>query len=60
MSAQETPGYPQAKPFNDAELKTFLARPLIAKLCSHNDDGTIHIAPIWFRYETGASRLGGV
>ena len=30
------------------DLKPFLAQPLLAKLCTHNEDGTIHIAPLYF------------
>ena len=50
--------YPQALPFAEGDLEPFLARPLIAKLCTHNEDGTIHIAPIWFMYEDGEILLG--
>jgi PPOX class probable F420-dependent enzyme len=40
------------------EMESFLARPLIAKLCTHNPDGSIHIVPIWFRYANGEILLG--
>lgn len=50
--------YPQAKPFIADDLAVFLERPLIAKLCSHNPDGTIHVAPMWFRYQDGDVLLG--
>jgi PPOX class probable F420-dependent enzyme len=40
------------------EMEAFLARPLIAKLCTHNPDGSIHIVPIWFRYEAGEILMG--
>ena len=42
----------------DDNLESFLGRPLIAKLCTHNKDGTIHIAPIWFNYDSGEILLG--
>jgi PPOX class probable F420-dependent enzyme len=58
MSKQHTSVYPQAQPFTSDEVESFLARPLIAKLCTYNDDGTIHIVPIWFRYENGEILLG--
>ena len=45
MSEQTAAPYPQAKPFTAEEAEAFLVRPLIAKLASHNADGTIHIAP---------------
>ena len=50
--------YPQAPPFAPDEIESFLERPLIAKLCTHNEDGTIHIAPIWFKYENGELWFG--
>ncbi len=54
-----TKKYPQAPPFaNQQEIKTFLAKPLLARLCSHNKDGTIHIAPVYFLFENGEFLLG--
>lgn len=50
--------YPQAHPFTEETLAVFLKRPLIAKLCTHNADGSIHVAPIWFRYEDGEILMG--
>jgi PPOX class probable F420-dependent enzyme len=58
MSNSTTKLYPQAGPFSDDELQEFLGRPLIAKLCTQNDDGTIHIAPLYFKYEDGVVLLG--
>jgi hypothetical protein len=34
--------YPQAKPFIPEDIAQFLAQPLVAKLSTHNQDGTIH------------------
>ena len=46
--------HPQAPPFaNTQEMEAFLARPLLARFCSHNQDGTIHIAPLYYRYAEG-------
>jgi len=42
----------------EEEVANFLAQPLIAKLCTHNVDGTIHIVPIWFKYRNGEILLG--
>ena len=50
--------YPQAKPFTNDEIEPFLNQPLIAKLCTHNQDGSIHIAPLWFKYQNGDILLG--
>lgn len=58
MSEQTVALYPQAHPMSSDELKSFLARPLIAKLCTHNQDGTIHVVPIWFRHENGEILFG--
>lgn len=58
MSEQQVSAYPQAHPMSKDEMESFLARPLIAKLCTHNKDGSIHIVPIWFRYENGELLIG--
>ncbi len=51
--------HPQAPPFaNELEIETFLAKPLLARLCSHNKDGTIHIAPVYYLFENGEFLLG--
>jgi len=51
--------YPQAPPFADQhEIETFLSKPLLARLCTHNEDGTIHIAPLYFLYSKGEFLLG--
>ncbi|MEA3338148.1 MAG: pyridoxamine 5'-phosphate oxidase family protein [Chloroflexota bacterium] len=58
MSEQTIAPYPQAKPFTADEAEAFLAKPLIAKLATHNEDGSIHIAPLWFNYEGGDILFG--
>ena len=35
------------------EIESFLKEAKIARFCSLNDDGTIHAAPVWFKYEDG-------
>lgn len=51
--------HPQAPPFaNNNEIETFLKKPLIARLSSHNEDGTIHMAPVYYLYENGEFWLG--
>ena len=50
--------YPQMPPLTSEELNAFLNRPLIAKLSSYNEDGTIHIVPVWFRYDNGDILVG--
>lgn len=51
--------HPQAPPFaNNDEIETFLKKPLIARLSTHNADGTIHMAPVYYLYENGEFWLG--
>lgn len=54
----ELGNYPQMPPMTDEEIKDFLNRAPIARLCSHNPDGTIHIAPLVFKYDNGEILLG--
>ena len=35
------------------EIKTLLEEARVARVCCHNEDGTIHATPTWFRYENG-------
>ena len=35
------------------QIESFLKEAKTARFCSLNDDGTIHAAPVWFRYENG-------
>jgi len=35
------------------QIASFLKEAKIARFCSLNDDGTIHAAPVWFKYENG-------
>ena len=51
--------HPQAPPFaNHHEIETFLKKPLIARLSSHNEDGTIHMTPVYYLFENGEFWLG--
>ena len=50
---------PQAPPFeNDLEIEAFLAKPIVARFCSHNPDGSIHVTPIYYLYENGEFMFG--
>lgn len=49
----EVKRYPQVPGLSEAELGEFLARPLLARLSTHNGDGTIHTVPIWYEYREG-------
>ena len=50
--------YPQMPPFSEDELIAFLNESPLARLGTHNLDGTIHIAPVFFKYENGEFLLG--
>jgi len=45
--------YPQLPAMNEEELAVFFAEAEFARLGTINEDGTIHIAPIFFKYDTG-------
>ena len=58
MPANVLDHYPQMPPLTEEEITIFLHQPLIAKLGTLNDDGTIHIVPVVFKYEKGEFFLG--
>ena len=35
------------------EIESFLQEARIARVCCHNEDGTIHATPVWYKYENG-------
>ncbi len=45
--------YPQLPSMTDEELVSFFEQALFARLGTINEDGTIHIAPVFFKYEDG-------
>jgi len=45
--------YPQLPSMTDEELESFLGHALFARLGTINEDGTIHIAPVFFKYDAG-------
>ncbi|UCF60125.1 MAG: pyridoxamine 5'-phosphate oxidase family protein [Anaerolineaceae bacterium] len=45
--------YPQLPAMTDEELVSFFDQAQFARLGTFNEDGTIHIAPIFFKYEDG-------
>jgi nitroimidazol reductase NimA-like FMN-containing flavoprotein (pyridoxamine 5'-phosphate oxidase superfamily) len=50
--------YPQMPPFTQDELVAFLNEAPVARLSSLNPDGTIHIAPVYFKYDNGDILIG--
>jgi hypothetical protein len=45
--------YPQLPSMTDQELTTFFKQAQFARLGTINEDGTIHISPIFFKYQDG-------
>lgn len=45
--------YPQAPSMSEEKLISFLDQAQFARLGTLNPDGTIHIAPIYFKYDNG-------
>ena len=58
MSTSQWPHYPQMPPLTQEEIESFLKGSHIAKFGSFNEDGTIHIAPLYYKYEDGQILLG--
>lgn len=50
--------YRQSPPLDEDELKVFLNQALVARLGSLNPDGSIHLVPVWFKYEDGDILIG--
>jgi PPOX class probable F420-dependent enzyme len=50
--------YPQMPPFTEEELVAFLGSMPIARLATHNPDGSIHVVPVWFAYVDGDILIG--
>ena len=45
--------YPQLPPLTEEEVTAFLNQAVFARLGTLNEDGTIHMTPILFKYEAG-------
>jgi general stress protein 26 len=45
--------YPQLPPLTDEEVTAFLDQAVIARLGTINEDGSIHMTPILFKYDQG-------
>ena len=50
--------YPQMPPLTQDELVAFLNEAPVARLSSLNPDGTIHLAPVYFKYDNGDILVG--
>jgi len=50
--------YTQSPHLTDKEIEDFLKSAKIARICTHNKDGTIHSVPVWFNYDNGEIIIG--
>ena len=50
--------YTQSPALEKEEIKNFLEKAKIARICSINKDGTIHAVPVWFNYDNGKLIIG--
>ncbi|MFX1561218.1 MAG: pyridoxamine 5'-phosphate oxidase family protein [Promethearchaeota archaeon] len=50
--------YTQAPPLSPDEVLELLNYVTVARVCSHNKDGSIHSVPVWFFYEGGKLIFG--
>lgn len=55
MSEQKN--YPQMPPLTGEEIDLFLKEPRVAVVSTHNKDGSIHSAPVWYKYEPETNEL---
>jgi nitroimidazol reductase NimA-like FMN-containing flavoprotein (pyridoxamine 5'-phosphate oxidase superfamily) len=58
MATNVPNNYPQMPPLTEEEITVFLHQTLIAKLGTLNEDGTIHIVPVVFKYEKDEFLIG--
>ena len=49
--------YPQAPTMTDEEVLSLFEEALFARLGTINEDGTVHIAPVFFKYQDGEIRI---
>lgn len=50
--------YSQSPHLTDDEIIEFLNSAKIARICTHNKDGTIHAVPVWFNYDNERIIIG--
>ena len=54
----DSPIYPQAPALLEDELREFLQSSDVARLATHNEDGSIHLAPLYYAYEAPNILMG--
>ncbi|UCD02393.1 MAG: pyridoxamine 5'-phosphate oxidase family protein [Promethearchaeota archaeon] len=45
--------YTQSPPLTKKEIEDFCSSAKVIRICTHNEDGTIHAVPVWFNYKNG-------
>lgn len=50
--------YTQSPHLTENEIEEFIKTAKIARICSHNKDGIIHVVPVWYNYENGKIIIG--
>ena len=50
--------YTQSPHLTKKEIEDFIKSAKIARICTHNKDGTIHAVPVWFDYVNGEIIIG--
>jgi len=50
----------QAPPLTNEEIESLLKKNNLARICSYNEDGTIHAAPVSYRYINGQIVIGSI
>ncbi|MEE9377735.1 MAG: pyridoxamine 5'-phosphate oxidase family protein [Candidatus Lokiarchaeia archaeon] len=45
--------YTQSPPLTKKEIEDLFSSAKIIRICTHNEDGTIHAVPVWFNYKNG-------
>ena len=50
--------YPQAPALSEEEFSAFLQDSDVARLATHNEDGSIHLAPLYYAYEAPFILMG--
>jgi len=49
-----------APPLTNEEIESLLKENNVARICSYNEDGTIHAAPVSYRYMNGQIVIGSI
>ena len=50
--------YTQPPHLTENEIEEFIKSAKVARICTHNTDGTIHAVPVWYYYDNGKILIG--